>query len=341
VKRAWVYLALLAVAAAIPLFVKSPFWLGNLIWAWTFSLVAVSTRPLMYMHLINAAPAALMGIGAYTAALMATELGLSIWLGFLGALAVPGLVALLIGLPVLRIRGVYFIVMTLAFNEVVRLIITHVEALGGAAGVGGIPRLSLGPLAFTSRIHYYYFSLFFLVLGIFFLMRLDRSRFGKAWKAIRENESLAEAVGINLMKYKLIAFVIGSMMAGAGGWLFAHYFRYISPLDFGIFRSIDLLIAIQFGGIVQLFGSVFGGLFLVLLPEFLRIYLAGTLPFFQKAEARQVVFGAALMVAILFFPGGAVGLVQKGAGRLGRMFRRGQDKDKAEVTAGVTGSGPS
>lgn len=338
-RRGWVYLVLLVLAALVPLFLESPFWIGNLVWAWIFILVALSLRPLMYMHLINSAPAALMGVGAYAAALAATKFGLSVWLGLLGAVTASGLVALLTGLPVLRVRGVYFIVMTFAFNEVLRLIITNVDYLGGAAGISRIPRLSLGPWALTSRIHYYYFSLFFLALGVFLLMRLDRSRLGKAWKAIRENEPLAEAVGINLMKYKLMAYIIGAMMAGAGGWLFAHYYQYISPLNFTIWDSIALLIAIQFGGIVQLFGPVFGGFFLVLLPELLRIYLAQSLPFFQKAEARQVVFGAAIVVAILFFPGGAVDLVSKGAARLGRAFRPGVTKESKGTTAGVGSRG--
>jgi len=175
----------------------------------------------------------------------------------------------------------------------------------GPMGIPGIPRPSLpaflGPLAaFESRVAYYYLVLIF-VLGVAYLVyRIVGSRFGRALIAIRENEDLAQSVGIDTMRYKVFAFTLGGGLAGVAGAFYAHYILFISPVTFTIGESINILVMVIFGGMTTLPGPIIGAAILTILPELLR--MAGAL--------RLVIYGLALMAFIVWMPQGIVGAMR-------------------------------
>lgn len=305
-------LILIGAALLFPIFWDNPYIVGIIILAFISAMVALCLRLMMLIDLINLSGTAFLAVGAYSSAILVTHLHLSVWWGLVLAIVVSGIMAFLLGIPTLRTKRVYFIVMTFALNEIVRLIITHVHFFGGAAGVSNIPPISIGFLEFSSKISNYYFALGLLLLIVLFMARLDRSRFGLTLRSIRENDIVAEAVGINLMRYKLTVFVIASIVTSITGWLFAHYFRYITPADFGVWQSIHYLIMAQFGGAMYLSGPIFGAFFLVSVPELLRV-VKGWEPVF---------FGGAIVLTMLFFPKGAITIIGQTGSAIIRLFKR-------------------
>jgi len=247
--------------------------------------------------------AAFYGVGAYTSALMGLHFGLSFWvtLWFGGLLA--GLLALALGQLVLRLKGHFLAITTAFFGVLVTVVLNNwVDLTKGPMGLPGIPRPMSGSfiglnLTFESRSQYYYLALLFVVIVSYVVYRIVNSRIGKALIAIRENEELAQSIGIDTMRYKLFAFALGSAFAGIAGALYAHYILFISPVTFTIGESINILVMVIFGGMTTLTGPILGAVILTILPEFLR--MAGAL--------RLVIYGLALMVFIIWMPLGIVG----------------------------------
>jgi len=251
--------------------------------------------------------AAFYGVGAYTSALMGLHFGLSFWvtLWFGGLLA--GLLAFALGQLVLRLKGHFLAITTAFFGVLVTVVLNNwVDLTNGPMGLPGIPRPMSGSLTglnftFESRTQYYYLALLFVVMVSYMVYRIINSRIGKALIAIRENEELAQSIGIDTMRYKLFAFALGSASAGIAGAFYAHYILFVSPVTFTIGESINILIMVIFGGMTTLTGPILGAVILTILPEFLR--LAGAL--------RLVIYGLALMVFIIWMPLGIVGTLKE------------------------------
>jgi branched-chain amino acid transport system permease protein len=251
--------------------------------------------------------AAFYGVGAYTSALMGLHFGLSFWvtLWFGGLLA--GLLAFALGQLVLRLKGHFLAITTAFFGVLVTVVLNNwVDLTKGPMGLPGIPRPMSGSFigltfTFESRAEYYYLALLFVVMVSYMVYRIVNSRIGKALIAIRENEELAQSIGIDTMRYKLFAFALGSAFAGIAGAFYAHYILFISPVTFTIGESINILVMVIFGGMTTLTGPILGAVILTILPEFLR--LAGAL--------RLVIYGLALMVFIIWMPLGIVGTLKE------------------------------
>lgn len=247
-------------------------------------LLALSIYLTLSCGLLTVANAAFMGIGAYTAALLTLRSELPFLIAVMGGALVPALVALMIGRPTLRLAGVYLAMATLAFGEVVRILILNAEDLtGGALGLNGIPQLTHG-------------SHVALAVGValYVLLRFAHSRFGRTMTAICQDETATELMGINVRAYKLFAFVAGAALAGLAGALNAHFTFFISPNEYGFERGVEILAMGVLGGTGSPWGAVIGGVLITLLPELLR----------GLGHYRPLINGVILILIILYSPKG-------------------------------------
>ncbi len=300
------FLIIALILAVLPFLIGDPYWLHVYIMTCLNICLAVSLRVLWNVGLLSCGHAAFMGIGAYTSALLAKGIGLTPWLGMLAGGSLAFLVSLALGYPALRLTGIYFVLVTFAFNEVFFLIATRLrEFTGGPSGLLGIPRPTGIP---SGKMAYAYFASGVLLITLTILFRFERSRVGRIWLAIRDTELRSKCVGLQTTRYKLFAFGVSSFFAGLVGAVYAHYIGFISPSDFTIWQSIYAQIYMIVGGVVAFAGPVLGSVVLTVLSEFLRA--AGPL--------QSVVYGALLAAVMLFLPGGLISLV----GYFSRLFRR-------------------
>lgn len=286
------------VLAGLPVLIGDPYWLHVYIMTCMNICLAVSLRVLWNVGLLSCGHAAFMGIGAYTSALLSTGLGLSPWLSIPIGGGVTVLFALALGYPSLRLTGIYFVLVTFAFNEVFFLLASRMrEFTGGPSGLMGIPRPPGLP---PGKMAYAYFASLFLLLTLVSLYRFEYSRVGRIWLAIRDSELRSKCVGIQTVYYKLFAFGVSSFFAGLAGAVYAHYIGFISPSDFTIWQSIYAQIYMIVGGVTAFAGPIVGSVSLTVLSEFIRA--AGPL--------QSVIYGLLLAVVMLFLPGGLISLLK-------------------------------
>jgi branched-chain amino acid transport system permease protein len=252
-----------------------------------------------YLGLLSLGQQAFIATGGYVAAMLALKLGLSFWITFPAAIIGTIILGFIVGYITLRLRGAYFVIVTVAVAGVIQLLPLNLDFLGGPPGLRGIPRpaINLGELfsyQFTGKVPYYYLIWIIAGLSIVAASRLINSRQGRAFKAIREHENLAEAVGISPFRHAMLAFIVSVAMAGAAGAFLGHYLTLVSP-EMGAFAwTLSMLVMVAVGGQGTIWGPVLGSVIFVVLPEFLRI-----------AEGfRMPIYGVILMLAVLFFPKG-------------------------------------
>ncbi|HXV50406.1 MAG TPA: branched-chain amino acid ABC transporter permease [Candidatus Binatia bacterium] len=247
-------------------------------------LLALSIYLTLACGLLTVANAAFMGIGAYVAAVLTLQGEAPLWIAtFAGALC-AAMVALLIGRPTLRLSGVYLAMATLAFGEVVRIVILNMEQLtGGALGLNGIPQLTR-----------WYDVVLAVGIMLYVLLSVARSRIGRIMSAIAQDETATELMGLNVRAYKLFAFVAGAGLAGLAGALNAHFTFFISPNEFGFERGVEILAMGVLGGTGSPWGAVIGGVLITGLPEVLR----------GLGDYRPLINGVILIVIILYSPKG-------------------------------------
>ncbi|WP_208508801.1 branched-chain amino acid ABC transporter permease [Variovorax paradoxus] len=247
-------------------------------------LLALSIWLTLACGMLALANAAFMGIGAYAASILTLNYGVPFPVAIAAGMAAPALVAFAIGKPTLRLSGVYLAMATLAFGEVVRIAVLNAESLtGGALGLNGIPQST----------EWWHVALA-LVLVLLVLWRIRRSKVGRAFEAIKEDETAAGLMGIDVAGHKMLAFVLGGAIAGLAGTLNAHLTFFIGPSEYGFNRAVDILTMAILGGIGGLTGPVLGGTILTLLPEMLR----------GLGAFRLVVNGFILVLIVLFLPKG-------------------------------------
>jgi branched-chain amino acid transport system permease protein len=250
----------------------------------TNALLALSIYLTLSCGMLALANAAFMGIGAYTASILTMNYGAPFPLALLGGMAAPMLVAFIIGKPTLRLSGVYLAMATLGFGEVVRITILNTDSwTGGALGLNGIPQLTQ-----------WWHIAAAVVVSLFVLHRLRKSKIGRAFEAIKEDETAAGLMGIDVNNVKLLAFVLGALLAGLAGALNAHLTFFIGPNEYGFDRGVEILTMAVLGGIGSLAGPVVGSFILTLLPEALRAF----------NDFRTVVNGLILVLIVLFLPKG-------------------------------------
>lgn len=240
--------------------------------------------------------AAYMCIGAYTSAIFSVNLGLP----FIVALLAGGIVAaafgFVVGYPTLRLTGDYLAICTLGFGEIIKSVLYNVPAVGGAMGLAGIP-------AKTTLLN----TTLVVILVVIMMIRVEKSRFGRALVAIREDEIAAECSGINASKYKVQMFMVGTFTAGLGGALWAHKIMVLQPRDFGFLKSIEILNMVVLGGLGSIPGTILGATVLTAIPEILRF----------SSEYRMLLYGALLVLMMIFRPHGLLGGVD-----INKFFKR-------------------
>lgn len=220
---------------------------------------------------MNLGTAGIMALGAYTSALLNVKLGVSPWIGLLAAIVMGLLIGQGLGYPSLRVKGVYLSLTTIAFGEIVRLVLNNTTSITeGAQGVKSIPVYNLFGMNIERGIPFYYFLLVIMLLVLWISVRIVNSKWGRAYKAISDNPDAAESLGIDIAKIKILAFTLASVYASVGGALYAHLLGYINPQTFNFDMSIRFVIMLMVGGIGIVSGNVFGAVIVTLLPELLR-----------------------------------------------------------------------
>ena len=255
----------------------------NIILALGLNLITGVTGQLSMGH------AGFMSLGAYTSAILSVHFGTPFFLAIIAGALLAALFGFLIGIPTLRLDGDYLAMVTIGFSEIIRVFFLNFEPGGKAVGFSGIPQET----TFT--------TVWIIVIVVIILnSKLFNSRVGRSLFAIRENEIAAEACGINTTRMKVLAFTVGSLLGGLGGGLYAHYMYYINPQDFGFMKSIEILNMVVLGGMGSIPGTIIGVIILTLAPEVLRVV----------AEYRLLVYGALLVILMIFRPNGLLGDVR-------------------------------
>jgi len=291
----------LAILLLLPLFVGE-YVLLMLILIFINVLLASSMRVSLNAGLLNFGISAFMAIGAYGSALMAMKLGLPALLSFFLAGILSALVSLIIGYPSLKLKPIYFLLLTWGFVEIVRATVTKwVSLTGGTAGLIGIPSLSIVGIPLATKVPQYYFALVFTIVSLLILYRLENSRFGLTLKSMAQAEDLGESVGINTFAFKMFAFAISSFFLGLTGALYAHTLQYISPSAFSIWLTFYVMMFCYIGGTGSFAGPIVGSVFLSLLTEPLRGFL-----YYER-----VFYAIAIILVVLFLPGGLISLPAK------------------------------
>ena len=325
--KAAVTLAALLAAVLVPLTLE-PYWQGVLFFpVGIYVLLALGLNVVVgEAGLLDLGYVAFYAVGAYTTAMLTTSAGWGAWESVLAAIVLTSIAGVILGAPTLRLRGDYLAIVTFGFGEIARIVAQNSESLGAARGITGIPHPSgvLGGEFELAPLPYYFLTLGAIVLAVLMLVRLGRSRVGRSWVAIREDEDAAEAMGVPSFKMKLWAFAIGASTGGLGGWIYASKVSFISPDNFPFFFSVLILSAVVLGGMGSIPGVILGAFAVGFLPEYLRDLAAGeTLTDWLNSltggnagnitEYRVLLFGLALVVMMIFRPQGLLPSRQRAA----------------------------
>lgn len=258
---------------------------------------------------ISLGHSAFMGVGAYTSAILVTRCDLSFWLSLPIAGLVAALAGVIIGLPSFRVKGLYLCIATLASQFIFEFIFVHWESMtNGITGIH-IPPPQIGDFKFVTEKDFYWITLFFAVLAVGYARNLVRSRMGRAFVAIRDRDLSAEIIGINLLHYKLSAFAISSFYAGITGALWMSFLKVVTPEHFPFILSIQFLAMVIIGGMGSVLGSIFGAVFMTIVPELLS-FITGVVkmqaPGYEQffIPLKEVVFGGLIIVFLIFEPHG-------------------------------------
>ena len=298
---------LVLLALCLPLLVENPYYLHSLIAVYVNAILGLGFALIYSVGLVTLGGSAFWGIGAYASALLVMKGGVSYWLALPLSGVITAAVALCFGLVAIRYAGIGFIVFTLLFCFIVERMFGYVPVFGGWGGIIGVPPPNSVPLPFygnvefSSKLPYYYLSLLLLFFTMAVFFSLYSSRIGRAWRAIRLDSRLAEAVGEYVFGYRLAAFVIASGFAGLAGSFYAHYSMAISPETFGLLKSVHIQVYAILGGLeYYISGSLAGSFVFTLLPELLQI----------SPSIEPYVTGGVLIIIVIFLPSGLTGLVQ-------------------------------
>ena len=284
----------------LPGWIPNPYHLHVVIMAGIFAILALSLNLLLgYTGQLSLGHAAFFGIGAYASALLTLRLEWSFWLALPCAALLAAMAGWGIGRLALRLRGAYFVLVTISFAGVISLVsVNWMELTNGPLGLPGVPAPVLGAWSFQTKRAYYFLVLGATVLAYLVCHRLVHSRIGRAFLALRENEALAESVGVDGMRYLVLAAVVSAALAGVAGSLYAHYTRFVSPEVFLFSYTVTMVIMVVAGGKGTLAGPVVGAVLFTIMPEVLREVVAW--------QWQMLAYGILLVLLIFFLPRGIV-----------------------------------
>jgi branched-chain amino acid transport system permease protein len=279
-----------------------------------YAILALSLNLLIgYSGIFSLAHAAIYGIGAYASALAALKLGLGFWGGMVVAAGVGAFASALVAIPSLRVAGDYYVVASFGLQVVVLAVFMNwTDLTNGHAGLPGIPRPNLFGWVIDQPFEYVFLATAFAVLTYAICWRLTRSAFGRVLQAIRDDEIAAQAMGKNVVLVKIVIACISSALGAMAGSLYAHYITYINPSSFALHESIFIASLVILGGSERLAGPIVGAFLLLAIPELLK-FLA--IPDTVAAPMRQIIYGALLIIFMLFRPEGILGRARASDGR--------------------------
>lgn len=310
-------LAILGIALVAPVLFPNQYALHIGVLIMFSAMLAISFNLIVgYVGEFSLGHTAFLGVGAYTVALLSTRLGLPFHVAVIAAAVVAALFGLLIGAITLRLRGPFFVIVTLCFSEVLRLIANNwIGLTNGPMGISGIekPGWALSGDALQQKMAYYYVGLLLATVSLYVCWRFVYSNIGRAAIAVRENRFVAQSVGISPFHFGLLTFVLAAAIAGLAGGFYANYVSFVGPEVFGFSFMITMIIMVLAGGKGTLVGPVVGAVMVVLLEEFLRDF----------KELRFSIFGLMVIAVVLFLPRGIMGFIT----RRHETYRVGASKD--------------
>lgn len=277
-----------------------------------------------YTGLLSLGHAAFVGVGAYTVAILQGRYGMPVWVTIPAAGIVAAVIGLGFGLPSLRIRGLYLVVATLAAQFILHFVFVHWQSVtNGDVGLSVAPAVVFG-YTLNNEVGVYYLILAFVIVGTLFARNVVNSRVGRAFIAIRERDLTAQVLGVEIVRYKFIAFALGSLYAGVAGALLAYFNRYVNPDQFGLLLSVFFLSAVIVGGMGSILGAILGAAFMTLLPELLRegsLLVGGGLGFDLATiltPLRETVFGLLMVGFLILEPRGLAELWKRARQKFAR-----------------------
>ncbi len=296
----WGLLGLVVALALMPFLVSNPYYLNVLNVLALNALVVTGLNLLIgYAGQISLGHAGFYGLGAYISAILTGSYGWPPWPTLIFAALMVGVIALVIGIPTLRLHGNYLVMATLGFNLVVFILLTQMDNLtGGPSGYTGIPPLSIFGQAIATDLRFYILVWSVVIVGLVLARNLVNSRAGRALRALHGSEVAAAAAGVPIKAYKVKVFVLSAIYASVAGSLYAHYYGIVTPKTFDIFYSVEVVTMCLVGGMGSLWGGLLGAAFLTPLPQVLH--------FFE--EYKDVFYGGILLVILIFLPRGLVSL---------------------------------
>jgi len=295
--------AVIVCAFLFPFFTEDAFVLSLLIPGMIWAVACMGWTTIVRTGQFSMGQAGFMTIGGYTSALLAIHFQLPFWVTFLAAGAAAALVAFLLGTIVLRLGGIFFAIVTLSFAEVIRVFASNLTDItkGSYGLIPPPPTLNIGSWSVNfavSKVPYYYVSLVFLILAAVVFHRIDSSRLGRIFRSVSSNDRLSEHLGMHLMKYRVIAFVVAGFFTGMAGALYSHYLFFIGPTLFGLWESIMILIMCTVGGVRSaVAGPIFGAMLLSMSGDYLSTMIKG---------AKPLAFGLLVVLVVFFLPGGVI-----------------------------------
>ncbi len=297
-------IALLIFAAFIlgfPLLPLNVYYLSIMIFVGINTIIATGLCMLMgYAGQISLGHAAFYGLGAYTSGILTTRCGLGPWPAMVIAALFTASVAFVVGMPTLKLRGHYLAMATLGFGEIVFIAFNElIDLTGGPSGFGDIPNIRLFGLTLDSDISYYFYVWTIAWLIFLFSMNIIHSRVGRALRSIHDSETAANAMGVNVSRFKLQIFILSAVYASLAGSMYAHFVTFLSPGSFGLMFSILLVIMVVVGGRQNLWGAVLGAGIMTFLPEYLRVF----------KDYDVLIYGAILLFMVMFLPRGLAGWI--------------------------------
>lgn len=302
-RRSWIRFGIAALLVAIfPLITSSPYYLHVGILVLINSAFAMSLSIIARTGQLSLCHAGFASVGGYISALGAMRLGIPPAFGVLIGGLVAGLVALPLGWIILRLRGVYFVLVTFTFGQMLTLLALDMQDItGGANGLVGVPPISILGFTFSTRLSFFYLAGGFAALVFLFTWRLLNAPAGRNFVCVEENLQLSESTGIDTRRTQVVAFVTGSAIAGMGGALMTHYIRYISPDSFTFWVSVAFITMMVVGGRWALAGPFIGALIITPLPEMLR----------ATGGLQHIIYGVILILVLQFLPDGVASLGQR------------------------------
>ncbi|MFN3735706.1 branched-chain amino acid ABC transporter permease [Hydrogenophaga sp.] len=298
-----ILLALMALAAVLPLFVRDQYVLHIAIMVLFFAVLASSLNLVVgYVGEFSLGHTAFLGTGAYTAAILATQHGWPLWATIPMAGLLAALMGVVIGALTLRLQGPFFVIVTLSFAEVLRLIADNwIGLTNGPMGIAGVPQPEWLAQAsnLAAKQFYYGIAWVLLALTLYLSYRFVYSNAGRAAVAVRENRYVAQSIGIRPLNYTMLALVLGALLSGMAGGFYAHYISFVGPEVFRFAFMVSMIIMVLIGGKGTLVGPLIGALLVTFLEEYLR----------EAKELRLSIFGLAVIAIVLFLPRGLMGFI--------------------------------